>query len=404
MTNNEMKCAKYILGLLMLAGCSRLEQPQGRAIMCRAEAPEQAQSPANEQTKGAGVTNTAALESSGLGLFAWQTAEGTPFNGTIPYLQNCGFTYDSNMDLWKGGVYWPFGYWLSFFAYTPYSADVSTGNLKFPSSDYVSGYPRLQFTPDASAASQVDLCLATPVLDRAASTNDGVVTLSFSHVLTRLCVQVRWTGTSARVAQISASGQTVRVLGMEIGPVVGTNKLTYGRTSFLWDSPSAGDYDASYEMSVADGSFRDVALPAAGTYSTVFWNMADACLYVLPQSLVAGSELAVTYGIFNSDGSMVSEESVSFDIGSLPQNLWPAGMVMTYSVTLDLLGHYTVEADVTYDCNAGTFVAPGSYNFNQSNAGAFMGGDFRFNDALAGSYEVDGMGLGGSSAGQFITD
>ncbi len=402
MTDNEMKCAKYILGLLMLAGCSRLAQPEGQAIMCQAVAPEQAQSPANEQTKGAGVTNTAALESSGIGLFAWQTAEGTPFNGTIPYLQNSSFTYDNGLDLWKGGVYWPFGYWLSFFAYSPYTANVTTGNLRFPSTDYVSGYPRLQYTPEDLAANQVDLCLVTPVMDRASNINNGVVSLTFSHVLTRLCIQARWTGTSAQIAQITAAGQTIRVLSMEISNVAGTNKLTYGRTSFLWDTPSAAN--KTYTLNIVDGTFRDIALPAAGTYSTNFWNIADACLYVLPQQLSASADLTVTFGIYNSGGTKISQETVTFDIGTLQQNLWPAGMVMTYSVTIDLTGHYSVEADITYDSNTGSFVTPGSYDFTNSNAGAFLGGSFQVNDTRAGAYGTDGIGTGGSSAGGFIND
>ena len=191
---------------------------------------------------------------------------------------------------------------------------------------------------------------------------------------------------------------------MEINNVVGTNKLTYGRTSFLWDAPAAADYDDSYTMSVANGTFQDVDLPAAGVYSTGFWDISDACLYVLPQSLSADSELSVTYGIFSSAGVKLSEETATFEIGTLAQNLWPAGMVMTYSVTIDLSGHYAVEADITYDCNAGSFVTPGSYDFTNSNAGAFLGGSFQVNDTRAGAYGTDGMGVGGSSAGQFITD
>jgi len=384
MTDNEMKCAKYILGLLMLAGCSRLAQPEETSvpIVCRAMIPDVA----GEQTKGAGVTNISALQSSGIGLFAWQTAEGTSFDGTTPYLQNSSFAYDNGLDLWKGGVYWPFGYWLSFFAYSPYTANVTTGNLRFPSSDYVSGYPRLQYTPEDLAANQVDLCLATPVMDRALTVNGGVVPLTFSHVLTRLCIQARWTGTAAQIAEVAATGQTIRVLSMEISNVAGTNKLTYGRTSFLWDTPAAAN--KTYTLNIANGTFRDIALPAAGTYTTNFWNIADACLYVLPQQLDAATQLSVTYGIFNGDGSTAQEETVTFDIGTLQQNLWPAGMVMTYSVTIDLTGHYSVEADITYD----------------SNAGSFLGGSFQVNDTRAGAYGTDGMGVGGSSAGQFITD
>ena len=391
----------HIAALMLLAmGCSRMAQPEVGSvpIVCRAMIPDVA----GEQTKGAGVTNISALQSSGIGLFAWQTAEGTPFNGTAPYLQNSSFAYDNGLDLWKGGVYWPIDHWLSFFAYSPYTANVTTGNLQFPSTDYVSGYPRLQFTPEDLAANQVDLCLATPVMDRALTVNGGVVPLTFSHVLTRLCIQARWTGTSAQIAEVAATGQTIRVLDMTISNVSGTNKLTYGRSSFLWDTPTAANN--TYTLNIDNGTFRDIALPAAGTYTTNFWNISDPCLYVLPQQLSASADLTVTFGIYNSGGTKISQETVTFDIGTLQQNLWPAGMVMTYSVTIDLTGHYSVEADITYDSNAGRFVTPGSYNFNNSNAGAFLGGSFKMEDNLAGSYGIDGMGVGGSSAGQFITD
>ena len=394
----DMRCTRYIFGILilLLAGCNRLVQPEGEnvPIVCKAVVPV--------QTKGAGETDASALQSSGLGLFAWITTEETAFDGTTTFLQNEEFTYDNGLELWKGGVYWPFGYWISFFAYSPYSADVSTGNLRFPSSDYVSGYPRLQYTPEALAEDQVDLCLATPVMDRSVTVNNGVVPLSFSHVLTRLCIQVRWTGTEAQLPIIAAAGQTIRVISMEINNVVGTNKLTYGRTSFLWDAPAAADYDDSYTMSVANGTFQDVDLPAAGVYSTGFWDISDACLYVLPQSLSADSELSVTYGIFSSAGVKLSEETATFEIGTLAQNLWPAGMVMTYSVTIDLSGHYAVEADITYDCNAGCFVDAGSYDFSNAHAGTFLGGTFHVEDTLAGAYDTDGMDVGGSSAGGFI--
>ena len=390
-----MKCTRYIFGILVLVlvGCSRLEQPQGLPIVCKAVVPF--------QTKGAGVTDAAALEAEGIGLFAWITEAGTAFNGTTSFLQNDEFTYDNGLELWKGGVYWPFGYWISFFAYSPYSADVTTGNLRFPSSDYVSGYPRLQYTTEALAEDQVDLCLATPVMNRASNVNNGVVPLSFSHVLTRLCIQARWTGTEAQLPIIAAAGQTIRVISMEFNNVVGTNKLSYNAASFIWDSPVAADYDDSYTLSIANGTFKDIALPAAGTYSTSFWDISDACLYVLPQQLSEDSELSVTFGIFNSSDEKLSEETVTFDIGTLEQNLWPAGMVMTYSVTIDLAGHYAVEADITYDCNAGCFVQPGSYDFKNAHAGTFLGGSFKMDETMAGAYGTGSLDTGGSSAGGF---
>ena len=156
-------------------------------------------------------------------------------------------------------------------------------------------------------------------------------------------------------------------------------------------------------MSVANGSFRSVDLPAAaGTFSSSFWNIADACLYVLPQSLSASSEMEVVFGIYSSGGSLISQETVTFDIGGLAQHVWPAGMEMTYSVTLDLTGHYAVEADVTFDCNAGAFVAPGSMWYDSTQAGSFLGGNFLPAASQAGTFGSVGAVASGSTAGSFI--
>ncbi len=354
------------------------------------------------ETKGAGTTTSASLQTSGIGLFAWRTDEDTPFNGTERYLTNGQFAYDGSSATWRqSGAYWPIGSWLSFFAYAPYVADVSAGALQFPSSDYVSGYPRLQYTPAALAASQVDLCLATPVMNAAATDNAGVVPLVFSHVLTRLCIQVCWNGTPAQVAAVTALEQTLRVHSIELRNVAATNKLTYGFTSVLWDNPAA--YNGSYTMSVSNGSFCSVALPAAGTFSTAFWNMADACLYVLPQSLPDSAEMEVVYGIYSSGGSLVSSETVTLDIGGLSQHVWPIGMEMTYSVTLDLTGHYAVDADVTYDSNSGCFVAPGSIWYDSAQTGTFLGADFLPAASQAGTFGSGGAVASGSTAGSFVT-
>jgi len=389
-----MKAHIGVLVLLALA-CTPLSLPEERLpVVCEVYTAG--------ETKGAGQTTSASLQTSGIGLFAWRTDAGTPFSGTESYLANGQFAYDGSSATWRqSGAYWPFGSWLSFFAYAPYLADVSAGALEFPSSDYVSGYPRLQYTPAALAASQVDLCLATPVMNAAVTDNAGVVPLSFSHVLTRLCIQACWNGTPAQVDAFTAAGQTIRVQSIVLRNVAVTNKLTYSAASFLWDTPAA--FDGSYTMSVANGSFRSVDLPAAaGTFSSSFWNIADACLYVLPQSLSASSEMEVVFEIYSSGGSLISQETVTFDIGGLVQHVWPAGMEMTYSVTLDLTGHYAVEADVTFDCNAGAFVAPGSMWYDSTQAGSFLGGNFLPAASQAGTFGSVGAVASGSTAGSFI--
>ena len=395
------KCRIYIGLVLLLAGCVRAPLPEEKVpVVCTAQAAG--------ETKGAGVTTLSSLQGSGLGLFAWHTYEGTAFgNSATSYLTNRQFTYDGGSGTWRGSAYWVPGSWLSFFAYAPYMADVSSGTLRFPSSDYTSGYPRLQYSPASSAASQVDLCLSAPVLNRSASVNDGVVPLVFTHVLSRLRLQARYTGSTAQIADLATKGRNVRLISISLSNIVGTNKLSYNSSSYLWDTPSSASYSNTYALSVAGGSMSSVALPLEpAAYSSAFLNVGDGYLYLLPQDLSAAASpavLTVTFGIFNSSGVLVGEPiEVEFAIGNLAQHLWAAGYEMTYSITIDLLGHYAVEADVTFDCNAGRFLSPGDVDFGASGAGSFLGGAFMMGSTSAGDFGTIGIPIDGSSAGSFV--
>ncbi len=129
--------------------------------------------------------------------------------------------------------------------------------------------------------------------------------------------------------------------------------------------------------------------------------MDDACLYLLPQELTDDSPLQVTFGIFNSSGTLESQESVTLNIGSQTQHIWAVGMEITYSLTIDLTGHYDVEVEITYDCNAGSYVSPGSIQYDETTPGSFLGGDFELVTSNAGNYSSGTAVGGGSSAGTF---
>lgn len=387
------KYTTYIAGLFFLAACQPAMQPEReQPIVCKAQT--------TGLSKGSGVTQVSSLQNGGLGLYAWYTDEGTAYGNTAtPYLSNRAFDYDSLNDLWRGVTpsWWIPGGWLSFFAYAPYHADVSSGSLRFPSPDYVSGYPRIAYTPAALALEQEDLCLSAPVLNRSRNVNDGVVPLVFTHILTRVQLKAAWSGT--------AQGKSVRLEEVVIRGVVGSNRLTYNASSFLWDTPASGSDNASYTLSVSNGCFQSVGLPLADAFSSVFWNMEDPCLYVLPQQLGASAQMDVTYGIYDAGGTQESTTSVTLDIGSLAANIWPAGYEITYLLRIDVGGGAMVEADITYDCNAGCYVAPGTSVFDSSEAGtfagSFLGGDFLVEDSRPGSYGSDGQSMVGSTAGRF---
>jgi hypothetical protein len=391
MRYNYLHIALFVV--LAASACTKESAPEGERcpVACVATA--------GALTKGAGATTSASLQTDGIGLFAWETAAGTSFDGTASYIENVEFAYDGSSATWRGGVYWPFGSWLSFFSYAPYVADVSAGALQFPSSDYVSGYPRLQYTPDSDVASQVDLCLSTPVMDRSYAVNDGVVPLVFSHVLSKVCIRACWTGNPSQMAAFVADGKTVKLHSVTISGVAGTNKLTYGASSFLWDTPSV--FGASYAMSTSS-EFSLVALPTDGSFSSAFWDLSDPCLYVLPQSLTGSAEMEVEFGLYNGSGVLENQVTDTFNLGSLPMHVWPAGVEVLYSLSLDITGHCVVNVDLTFDANAGRFLTPEEILQYTSGAGTFLGGDFLPASSQAGTFGRGGSVVGGSTAGSFI--
>lgn len=299
-------------------------------------------------TKGGSETTTASLQSSGMGVFAWRTDAGKYFDARERYLDNAQFVYSAPNFSATPAEYWPLGSWLSFFAYAPYMADVETGDLKFPSDDYVAGdFPRIQYAPSSTVSSQVDLCLSAPVLDRASDENGGVVPLTFTHVLTRVKLQARWTGTDGQIAAITSGGMSVRILSISFRNILGSNALTYSRTTYQWDAPTALEMESRatqrYDLSVDNGCFASVALPQSPTYSSSFVVDPAGVLYLLPQALVPTAKIVLTYAIFNSSNVQEGDAvMVEYNIGNLSHYRWPAGHEVTYSITLDLSGREPV--------------------------------------------------------------
>lgn len=398
-----------LLFLALLVSCNKEAgggpEPQGSAMPIALTA-------GLADTKGQAETTTLSLQTSGLGLFVWRTDAGTYFNGEEPYLENQEFSYDGASSTWKSAdVWWPLGSWLSFFAYAPYMADVSVdAPLQYPSDDYTgSGFPRILFSPDAIASNQIDFCLSAPVLDSNSSENSGQVSLTLSHVLTRIKVQARWTGTVGQIGTIEDNDYSIRIESLRFQNVLTSNRLTYKRNGYQWDAPTAAELETlarghSYTMSTENGCLNSTGLTLSPTYTTAFMEMGDVYMYLLPQALIPDAKIVVSYGVYDSGGDRLpgSPVTVEYNIGSLEQYIWPSGYEVTYSITIDLEGRSVVDAEVSFNCNAGTFVSPGEVDFGSSDAGSFLGGSFDLDNTSPGSFTGNGDSYPGSSAGGFI--
>ena len=373
---------RWMVALLALAACTPQSLPEGgrQPIACDARA--------DAHTKGTGETVTGTLQTAGIGLFAWHAYAGTPFDGAATsYLGNRYFTYDLGSGTWLGNAYWPFDSWLSFFAYAPYRADVSTGSLVFPSGMSVDGYPKVSYTVASAPSAQEDLVLAAPVMNR--SQTAGNVPLVFSHALTQVVFRARWTGEDPFVRRVISRGLSVRILSIALENVRGSSLATFYSGGYNWDSPAPENLATyateTYSLTPENGSLAGLtqaasAIPQVPTYTDSFLLPAGV-LYLIPQQLAATSRLRVSYGIF-ADGSLPEETfEACFEIGLLEQHTWPAGGVFTYSLTLSLGGAPSVVP------------TPGAYRNSTlpgSEAGSY--GNRAVDGNYAGAY-VDGSGL-----------
>lgn len=338
-----------------LASCRKQEPVQGGAVPIALEAGLE------ESTKAASAgTTTLSLQDEGIGLFAWNTPMGSYFDGSHLYLNNTRFSYSSGS--YVASAYWLPGSWLSFFGYAPYMANVSSGALVFPSG-YENGFPTATYTPASNPAQQVDLCLAAPVLDRTSA--DGTVPLTLSHALTKVLFRARWTGDAGTVARVADMGYGVRITSITLSNVRGSNTLHYTRDGYYWDSPAASALatyaTSSYSLSVANGTLMalneaEAAIPQTSSWSSSFVPQ-EGTLYLLPQALASTATLSVTFGFYKSGSSLAETFSTAvFNLGNLPQYVWPMGKVVTYSITLDLTpGGYPTIAGSFSDLNAGGY-------------------------------------------------
>ncbi len=335
---------RWIVAGLLIVACSSQPLPDGErpSIVCEAVT--------EQQTKGTGETTTTTLQSSGIGLFAWHTYEGTAYSSeATPYLTNRSFTYESNSGTWKGSAFWPLGSWLSFFAYAPYHEDVTSGSFVFPSGTS-NGYPTASYTVATVPGQQEDLVLAAPVINR--SYASGNVPLVFSHALTRVVFKARWTGEDPFVRRVVSQGLGVRITSIALENVRGNSTVYFYNGGYNWDSPAANQLSTyatqTYSLNVQNGSLKALnqsgaAISQVPTYSDAFLSSAGE-MYLIPQTLATGAILRVTYGIYRSGDQLEEEFEAAFQIGLLNQHIWPAGGEFIYSITLSLGGAPSVEA------------------------------------------------------------
>ena len=343
--------------------------PSRDAIVFSTHAPE---------TKGSSPLNSLYdLKDQDFSVSAWYSPNEATFGdgSEKAYLVNHRFgTLDATISertIWQGvykvseiekkadPVYYPLDGSLSFFCYAPYrelseSTDIQLipnpeGAITSQLTNYLPNSPLIRFTPNAIPSNQFDFVAGEPVLNW--EKGDGVVPLDFTkHLTTRLRFYCDYNGSLN-------DEEKVIVTSIQLANVIGSEYLFFtkdadGSLGHQWCndiSPEDGSDTmplVSYQLSSArDELVKNVYLKKHTTNDQFTWinYTQDGRMYVLPQAFPPKEDddsvdedtdpvLYVSYEIHNSEGAMIEQNNVRYDLrGSLA---WEMGKTMAYYITL----------------------------------------------------------------------
>jgi len=339
----------YLLAAAALIGCSSGEDVDY-------DTPGRSTTPITFSIEESTTRGMVPLETNTLhtmGIFAGYEKEEETFSSTSPandFINNVRYTRSEITHPFAGEdvCYWPFSGKLSFFAYAPY---VSSKYLQF-SSDYVSGYPRMNYEPTTDVTNQPDLCFATPVLDQHKTTT--AIPLSFNHSLSQVLFSANYSGD----LPTTSASLYVKIDSIRICNVIGRKKVVMnnGTPCFDWqdDSECTAADRTSYllrrgglpeQCHIQDEELLEATSPATDNYRDM--STANGILYLLPQSMTDGEAyLRVTYGFYEMVGTMETLRASVTTRCNLPAATWLPMNSYRYKFTINLATHSIVNPTV----------------------------------------------------------
>lgn len=199
-------------------------------------------------TKATSITDV----KSGFGVFAYHHSGnfvGEDLGGDSESMLNFMFNQEvfHNPSGWTYSPtkYWPAAGKLSFFAYAPFSGDISAPNIitNIPTDNTTTGFPKFKFSVTNIVSNQIDLLYASPItdvtsstVDDAISTNGNLINFGFNHALSRIGFSATTgSGQTATISQVKLSGNFY---------INGTISLNDG--NFIDLNSDAQDYTLNY--------------------------------------------------------------------------------------------------------------------------------------------------------------
>ena len=236
------------------------------------------------------------------GVFVYRNADGeadalsspnTLYNEKVTYTPGNGFSYANT-------IYWPVNDKLGFYAYSPYYTDNAPSGISefVPENNTTPGLPGFTFAVNSDTNKQIDLLVA-----KAEGLSGGVVSLPFTHALSRVEVQAHTSGVNYRVA----------IMDIKLKGIYSVGKYTFIKTTATWSNQSTeAEYTGVLDFtgtSDLQGAGQPAVIVLYNNNAGNYTNVTDPgnSLYLLPQLLGANAQLVVTYNIRNvQNGNLVT--------------------------------------------------------------------------------------------------
>lgn len=254
---------------------------------CGKEMPEPADQGAigfNIQAVSRGsIQNTDNL--SGFGVFTYYHATGG-FDNTVStpdYMYNTAIQKNGTEWIYTPVKYWPTNGSLSFFAYSPHTADTE-GSLTI-SGQSNPGLPVLTYTVPDDVTKQLDLLAAAPVY--ASTDRSNKVHFDFEHALARITFD-------AKLAAALPTGWSANITNIQIGET--KNKGAYRFNAWTIAGDAA---EKSYLLSIDNGLLKNSALTTS--FQTMLAD--NAHLMLIPQEIDALDVISITVS-FDKNGTI----------------------------------------------------------------------------------------------------
>lgn len=313
---------------------------------------------AQVDTKSAAPLNTEALKTTPFGVNAYWTDKGTAYaNPSTSYffLDNRKVVYNSSENFWECDpkAWWVLEKQISFFAYAPWTDDVDV--FKFASPIDNRGLLRGEFAQNDNTASQIDLLIAAPVLDR--TDNGSPVPLTFKHSLSKILIYLNITG--------ETESHKFKLDHMSLTGIAGSGKFNYDTSAggFTWDEIPRSDASVrnkTYDLSIGAGTLKDAYLtheedPALAGKTGLdrylgVQTSPDGELLLLPQPLTSKAKLTLDLDSYKDSGGGVwvkDKDEDPFHLILPAENSWEAGNIYCYTITLDVTHRYIIQFGIT---------------------------------------------------------